>query len=238
MTRAVLLDALGTLLELEPPGPRLAAALRDEHGIELSADAAREAFGKEIVYYRAHHLEGCNAHSLADLRRRCAGVLHGALPPQVASAIGAHELERAMLGALRFGVYPDVPGALAALEARGMRVVVVSNWDAALPGVLREAGLGESEGKIDGIVTSAQVGAAKPDPRIFRVALALAGVPAEWALHVGDSLEHDVAGARAVGVSAVWLNREQARRASGRDGVQRIEGVPRIHSLAELPALL
>jgi putative hydrolase of the HAD superfamily len=232
--RVVLLDALGTLLELEPPGPRLAAALCENHGIELSPAAATEAFAVEIAYYRAHHLEGRDARSLVDLRRRCAEVLHTALPAHVATAIEARELEEAMLGALRFSMYPDVPEALATLSADGVRVVVLSNWDVALPEVLHEAGVRH----IDAVLTSAQVGAAKPDPEIFHAALALAAVPAGQALHVGDSLEHDVAGARAAGVAAVWLRRERTPRASAGDGGRTAEGVPTIRSLVELPALV
>ncbi|MBI4496758.1 MAG: HAD family hydrolase [Chloroflexi bacterium] len=57
------------------------------------------------------------------------------------------------------------------------------------------------------IVISEEVGLAKPDPRIFRYALDLAGVRPEQTLFVGDSLDHDVAGARAAGVPVVWLNR-------------------------------
>ena len=51
-------------------------------------------------------------------------------------------------------------------------------------------------------------GIEKPDPRIFRFALAEAGCAPDQLLHVGDSLETDVAGARAVGARSVWLNRD------------------------------
>jgi N-acylneuraminate-9-phosphatase len=48
----------------------------------------------------------------------------------------------------------------------------------------------------------------KPDEAIFRAALAAAGCQPDEAIHVGDSLAHDVAGARAVGIYSVWLNRK------------------------------
>jgi len=47
----------------------------------------------------------------------------------------------------------------------------------------------------------------KPDPAIFRAALEAAGCRPEQAIHIGDSLTHDIAGARGVGISSVWLNR-------------------------------
>ncbi len=56
-------------------------------------------------------------------------------------------------------------------------------------------------------VISEEAGFAKPDPRIFQRALNLAGVSPEAAIFVGDTLDLDVAGARAAGVTAVWINR-------------------------------
>jgi putative hydrolase of the HAD superfamily len=56
------------------------------------------------------------------------------------------------------------------------------------------------------LVCSGSFGCEKPDPRIFHHALSLAGVTAEKAVFVGDSLTVDVAGARAAGIQAVWFN--------------------------------
>lgn len=60
---------------------------------------------------------------------------------------------------------------------------------------------------VDELVASEEVGVAKPDPEIFRVAMERLGCTAEEVVMVGDSWESDVAGARAAGVRAVWLNR-------------------------------
>jgi putative hydrolase of the HAD superfamily len=234
-TRAVLLDALGTLVALEPPGPLLAARLREGHGIELSPTEAERAFAAEIAYYRAHHLEGRDATSLAMLRGRCAEVLHKALPPHAARAIAVGELRAAMEGALRFSAYADALEALPLLRAQGRRLVVVSNWDVSLPAVLAATRVAEG---VDGVLTSAHVSAAKPDPAIFQAALALAGVAAEQAVHVGDSPEQDVEGAQGVGAAAVLLRRAGSSGRSTADAAGVLGGVPTISSLAELPPLL
>lgn len=63
-------------------------------------------------------------------------------------------------------------------------------------------------GYFDPVVISGDLGVGKPDPAIFRYALEKAGVTAESALMVGNSLHHDVAGALAVGLRAIWVNRE------------------------------
>jgi len=111
------------------------------------------------------------------------------------------------------------------LRARGHRLVVASNWDCSLPDWLGPTGLLEH---VDGVVTSADAGAAKPDPAVFRRALALAGVDGGGAVHVGDSLDNDVAGARAVGIRAILVQRAG----------EPPDGVEAVRSLTELPDVL
>ena len=226
---AVLLDGLGTLVALEPPWPRLVERLRDARGVELSLVDAKRAFRAEIAYYRAHHQEGRDPGALADLRRRCAEVLRAQLPAQAVEALSLEQLTAAMLDALRFGAYHEVPAALAWLRARGLTLVVVSNWDVSLPVVLRNVGL---EGMVDAVVTSAEVGHPKPAPEIFAAALALAGCAPGRAVHVGDSLDQDIHGALAAGIPAVLLRRDDAEPG------EPPPTVPSISSLAQLPPLL
>ena len=223
--RAVLLDGMGTLLELLPPAPALRAELRRRFSLELAPAEVERAFAAEISYYRAHHLEGRNRAALVGLRRRCAEVLLAELPAAARAGIGPREMVAALLSALRFRPYPDAAPALAALRAQGVRLVVVSNWDCSLHSVLAATGL---RTRVHGAITSAELGAAKPSPAIFSHALTLAGVPAGSAIHVGDSLEEDVAGARAAGIAPVLVRRERIAPAA--------PGVPTIRSLRELPA--
>jgi putative hydrolase of the HAD superfamily len=217
---ALLLDALGTLLMLEPPAPLLRAQLADRFGIAVTELDAGRAIGAEIAYYRTHLDEGRDQASLAALRGRCAEVLRGALPPT--AELPAEALTGALLASLRFSVFPDVLGALAAARERGERVVVVSNWDISLEDVLARLELGPL---LDGVVTSAGVGARKPSRAIFEHALKLAGARAEDAIHVGDSPEEDVAGARGAGIEPILLLR---------DGGQEPPGVRTIATLADL----
>jgi FMN phosphatase YigB (HAD superfamily) len=86
-------------------------------------------------------------------------------------------------------------------------LVVVSNWDVSLHGVLDDTGLAPL---LDGVLTSAEVGEAKPGGAMFRDALSLAAARPEEAVHVGDSVEHDVAGALAAGLRAVLVDRDGA----------------------------
>lgn len=203
--RGVLLDAMGTLVALEPPAPLLVAELAARFGVTISAEEAKRAFAAEIEYYRAHHVEGRDEASLADLRRRCAEVLRSALPAACRDRLGAAELEPAMLASLRFRAYPEVAGWLAVLRAAGLKLAVVSNWDVSLGSVLEQVGLA---GLLDAVVTSAAVGAAKPDPTVFLHALELLDLRPPEAIHFGDSPELDRAGAAAAGIESVLVSRE------------------------------
>jgi putative hydrolase of the HAD superfamily len=220
MTRAVLLDALGTLVELQPPAPRLRRELA-EAGFDVSEERAAAGFGAEIGYYLAHHLDGGDREGLEDLRDRCALALMGELDlPELDHPTA----RRAMLAALEFAPYPDVEPALRELRAGGIKLVIASNWDCSLPDWLEPLGLLEL---VDAVVTSADVGAAKPDPALFRHALEQAGAPPAQAVHVGDSLDNDVAGARAAGIRPLLLVRHG----------EPPPDVESLRSLAELPSL-
>lgn len=119
-------------------------------------------------------------------------------------------------------LYDDVLPALAGLQARGLRLGVISNFGTNLPEVLANFQL---EGYFDFVIVSAAVGLAKPDPRIFRMAVEAAGRPPEGLLYVGDHVGDDVEGARAAGVDAVLIDRGDRQPGAL---------CPRIGSLVEL----
>lgn len=215
-------DALGTLVALEPPGPLLRKGLRDRAGVEISSAQADVALAAEITYYRAHLDEGRDRQSLAGLRRRCTEKLREALPAD-AQAIEAGALEAILLGALRFSAFADARNAIEAVRRLPARALVVSNWDVSLEDVLANLELAPL---LDGVVTSALAGARKPSEAIFTRALELAGVASERAVHVGDSLEEDVAGARRAGIEPILLSR------SGEAGPPEVTTIASLSELA------
>jgi putative hydrolase of the HAD superfamily len=86
---------------------------------------------------------------------------------------------------------------------------------------------------VDFVLVSEEFGVAKPDPKIFREALRLAGVKPVEAIFVGDSVEFDMAGARAADIPTIWVNRD--RRPWPELGAPPSR---QIRSLSELPRLL
>jgi putative hydrolase of the HAD superfamily len=217
---ALLIDGLGTLVSLQPPAPRLRAGLAERFGAEITQSEAERALAAEIAFYRAHMGEGRDARTLHELRRHCAEVLGRALPDRHRHLLADLDaLTEVLLDALRFSAFADAREALVSARARGVRAVVVSNWDVSLLEVLERAGLAPL---LHGVVTSAATGAPKPAAAIFEHALALAGAAPNRALHVGDSVSEDVAGARACGIAAVLLARDGS---GGPPGVTTIAGL-------------
>ena len=215
---AVLLDALGTLLTFEDPAPRLRRGLA-AHGVEVGEDEARAAVLAEIELYRREHGAAGDAESLAALRRRCAGVVRDTLD---VDGLGLADLVPVVVDSFAFHPFAEVPAVLDALRARGHALAVVSNWDVSLHEVLERTGLAT---RLDAVVVSAELGAAKPDPLPFRRALELLGAEAPDALHAGDQLDEDVAGARAAGVAPVLVARGGEAAPPGVTAVRSLEGL-------------
>jgi HAD superfamily hydrolase (TIGR01549 family) len=220
--RAVLFDVDFTLCR---PGPELGPdgylALGREYGLELDPARYDQARLEAIEDLQRHpeldHDEAVWVRFTEDIVRGMGG--------RGGAAVGeiAIQIVRRWEQAAHFELYDDALPVLQALRRRGLKLGLVSNTSRDLGAFVRHFAL-----EVDGWIASGSYGKVKPSPLIFRAALELVDCEAEHAVMVGDSPEDDVAGARAVGMRALLLDR------AGRfpDAADRIE------SLAELPAAL
>jgi putative hydrolase of the HAD superfamily len=128
-----------------------------------------------------------------------------------------------------FLLYDDVPASLEALADNDVLIGLISNSHRSLESFQEHF---ELDGLIDVAVSSSQHGFMKPHPSIFEAALKLAGVAADNAMMVGDSLTQDIDGARRVGMRGVLVRR------SGTDERTLETDVPVIRTLRELTELL
>jgi putative hydrolase of the HAD superfamily len=126
-----------------------------------------------------------------------------------------------------FHLYDDVAHVMRALSSAGVKVGLISNSHRSLDEFQAHFRLGAV---VVAAVSSAEHGYMKPHPSIFQAALDQAGVRPDTSVMVGDSVAHDVEGARGIGMRPVLLHRA--------GGVAPDVGVPVIHTLAELPPLL
>jgi HAD superfamily hydrolase (TIGR01509 family) len=192
---AVTIDAYGTLVRLIDPIDEIGRALR-ERGIDRTPDQIRAAFEAEAAFYSQYAVRGSDADTLKAFREESTGVF--------LEAVGADhdpaEFMPAYVGALRFELIPGVVEALGRLRALGLELAVVANWEISVHKWLERLGLSPF---FSVIVSSAEVGAMKPDPTMFRVVLERLRVPPQRALHVGDDVA-DEEGARAAGMRFAW----------------------------------
>jgi HAD superfamily hydrolase (TIGR01662 family) len=127
-----------------------------------------------------------------------------------------------------FSLYEDVAEVVRELHARGLTIGLISNTQRCLASFQAHFAL---DGLFTVAVSSAAHGYMKPHPSIFHAALSQAGVSAHEAVMVGDSVEHDIAGARQVGMRAILVARPGRVADCPYD-------VPVITTLRELPALV
>jgi 2-haloacid dehalogenase len=138
--------------------------------------------------------------------------------------------ERLMRLYLALELFPEVPDVLARLRQAGLKTAILSNGTPAmLDAVVGRAGLGAM---FDAVLSVEEVGAFKPDPRVYGLAVDRLGCPAA-AIAFQSSNAWDAYAASAFGMQVVWCNRYGQRR-------ERLPGAPdrEIATLAELPALV
>jgi putative hydrolase of the HAD superfamily len=212
---AVFFDLGYTLVDLEP-FDELVSRLCGEAGVRLTVEEVaglHAGFDREIAAFeRAKGVslqiappEDCQAFWLSLFTRVLDGsgrTYPGHLPQTLHEQLRRGECVQ---------VYSDVVPALAALRTAGIQIGIISDWEAWAESMLLQLGLASL---FDFVLISGVLGLEKPDPRLFRMALERAGVPAGRAVHVGDDPERDCEPARAIGITPVLLDREGRCEAS------------------------
>jgi HAD superfamily hydrolase (TIGR01549 family) len=216
--RAVLFDVDFTLCR---PGPELSpgryARIAARHGVEVDTrryDEAREA----AVLNLKRHPELLHDDSIWHAFTEEIFVGMGG-PAAIASEC-ATEIEQGWEVAENFELYEDALPVLDELRAAGLRIGLVSNGIRDLTEFVAHHGLA-----IDAIVDSRSHGRVKPHPTIFQAALGLLDVAPAETVMVGDSLEEDIGGARALGMRAILVDRED-RHPDVEERLRDLYGVP------------
>jgi len=110
-----------------------------------------------------------------------------------------------ILGPDHLTTFPETTTVLAAIRTAGYRIAITSNWQHGLRAFCQAL---EFTRHVDVVIASAEIGAEKPDGRIFAETCRQLALPAEQILHVGDTEAEDIVGARAAGLQALWLRRD------------------------------
>jgi 2-haloalkanoic acid dehalogenase type II len=220
-------DCYGTLIDWETG---ILTALRPwltAGGRQLSDDAALEAFGVAEARCEAATPAKPYPDILTDTFRALAAQWDLPATDEAALAFGASVGD--------WPAFPDSPAALHYLK-RHYRLVILSNVDRASFARSNE----RLQVDFDHIFTAQDIGSYKPDRRNFEHmlrALAAAGIDQHQILHTAQSLYHDIAPARALGLATLWVNRREAKHGGGATPPADAQPDAEVASLAELVAL-
>ena len=219
--KAVLFDVDFTLFRPGPElGPEGYRRVGRRHGLELDPDRYEDARAAAIDKLQSHReLEHDEEVWIAFTEQIVLGMGGDASGTRACATDMVREWERHE----NFSLYEDALPALDELRRHELRIGLVSNGQRDLDEFTAHHAL-----DVDVTVGSKSHGRIKPHPSIFEAALAALDVsPAEAAM-VGDSYEDDIEGARALGIRAIFLDR---------DG-RRLDAPERIDTLLALPAAL
>lgn len=218
----VFLDVDGTILASSPSIPDIFRQALERHGRLVSREAITQTLrSPETLFTIIRPLPKAREQDLfRSLNSRVLEHLHVETDEDVLDDIH-HAFEKEVT----WRPYAETIPVLKELHAAGLRLGVISNNTHRLPELLRKTGIAAY---LDTVTYSFEVGAEKPQAKIFRSAIARAGTSPECALHVGDSYEADYLGARQAGLHAALLCR------TGNPP----RPCPAIRSLGDLPGLL
>ncbi len=204
----IFFDVYGTLAGFDPPREQIQQAAAAKFGMEL------DRAGIDRGYQRADQfMAEQNATEPVRLMLPAERDSFFARYEQLVLEGAGHEVDLSTAGEVwaevrlqeyRLALFEDVRPGLNDLRSSGFRTAALSNMP--MPGDEMCESIGLT-GYVEFAVTSGDVGAEKPDPRIFRAALDRAGVEASLAIMVGDSIGSDLRAAEAVGMSAILMDR-------------------------------
>jgi HAD superfamily hydrolase (TIGR01549 family) len=199
--RAVLFDVDFTLCR---PGPELSAEryarIASRLGVALDPELYEQAREAAVLNLKRHPEL---LHDDSIWHRFTEEIFTGMGGPAEIAAECATEIERGWEVSENFELYEDALAALEEVRRAGLRIGLVSNGIRDLTEFVSHHQL-----DVDAIVDSRSHGRVKPHPTIFEAVLELLGVRPPEAVMVGDSLEEDIEGARALGMRAILIDRE------------------------------
>ena len=206
----VFFDVGGTLLDVSPSIGHVYAGACAERGARVEPSDIQIAFDNAWVALSAEVPRGADRYSMLPGGEEEWWERISSKAFELCGVAAEHRPAVADLRAMfarreAWRIYPETRAVLKGLQARGLRLGVISNWDSRLPALLASLDL---SAHFETLVYSAAAGFEKPHPAIFKSALAAFGVDPAHAVHVGDRLEEDYAGARAAGLNALLVRRE------------------------------
>jgi putative hydrolase of the HAD superfamily len=207
MIKAIFFDAVGTLFRLTKTVGDHYAYVGSEVGLDLDAQNLERAFHtawKQMPKRAA--IDGPRENDDKGWWRELVDLVLDQVAPSLNEFDRDNFFEIAyehFAEASVWELYPEVPGVLEKLQS-GFHLAIVSNFDGRLRFILQNLGISKYFAHV---FVSSELGADKPDPKIFRRAIAIMHLRADKVLHVGDDPERDWKAAAAAGLLVFRLDR-------------------------------
>ena len=203
--RAILFDAVGTLIFADPPVAHVYQQIGARHGVDLSITTISKRFGRALACQR--EMEAASSEDIE--RQRWKQIVGEVFCEQHDKAVGPlfEELWTHFAQGSSWRLYDDVPPTLAALRHEGIQLAIASNFDRRLRSICREHG---SLAAFDAIFLASEIGFAKPNPAFFQEISKWLNIPSHELLLVGDHPDEDVQGALQASWQAALIDRSTA----------------------------
>jgi len=212
MTKVIFLDAAGTLFDVRGSVGEVYGKLAKSFGVTVKSEELNAAFFQSFASASPMAFPGRETAKIPQLEFEWWQTV-SAKAFQIAGIFQQFsdfpkffvELYAHFATAEPWFVYPDVLPALNKWQQQGIELAVVSNFDSRIYAVLKALNLAEY---FTSVTISTEVGAAKPDSKIFTTALQKHHCIAANVVHIGDSFKADYCGAINAGLKSIWLNRK------------------------------
>lgn len=209
MIKAVFFDAVGTLFHLTETVGEHYALVGREIGLNLNAEQLERAFhtGWNEMPQRPA-IDGPRENDDKGWWRELVNIVLGRVAPSL-SELDRHNFFEVAYEHFAepdvWELYPEAPAVLEKLQSR-FQLAVISNFDGRLRLVLQHLGISKF---FSHVFISSEIGAEKPDPEIYRRAVALINLEAADVLHVGDDSTRDWQAAGTAGLAVFRLDRKK-----------------------------
>jgi putative hydrolase of the HAD superfamily len=211
--KVIFLDAVGTLFGVRGSVGQVYSEIAQGFGVEVSAEVVNQSFFKAFAASKPLVFPGVDSEEIPDYEFEWWSAIAletfreaGVLDQFSDFASFFHQLYNHFGTAQPWFVYPDVSPALHRWQQMGIEMGVVSNFDSRIYAVLQALDLVQF---FTSVTICSQVGAAKPDEKIFATSLQKHQCDAPDAWHIGDNLKEDYQGAKAAGLRAILVKRTE-----------------------------
>ena len=220
MIQAIVYDAVGTLIHVQPAVTAIYRDIGRQFGSQRSIDEIGQRF--PVAFTKQDRLDAETGWRTSEARERERWrAIVGHVLDDVADSVGCfEELFKAFGMPTAWSCDPGGADLLANLHQRGVRQALASNFDRRLRTVIAPMPIAAY---LDPLMISSEIGWRKPAPEFFTHVATVLQLPPEAILFVGDDRSNDYEGARRAGMQALLLDPRRKHLELGAERIERLE---------------